>query len=211
MSVAGLFHPDSGADRHTRDRALSTAAGISCRRTSGAWAMCFRRRGCSRISVRQNLLYGRRFAPETSGASRPEGVRPDRRPAGHRPSCSTGVRGTCRAARRSASPSAGRSCRGPRCCWRMSRWPPSMPSERKKSCRISRVAGRSSGADPLCEPRRERGRAACHHGRRAGGGARSAQRPRSRGAGRSGRRPAGPKGRRCASWRRGWCATTRMA
>jgi hypothetical protein len=36
----------------TGDTVSSTAAaGISCRRTSGAWAMCFRRRGCFRISM----------------------------------------------------------------------------------------------------------------------------------------------------------------
>jgi molybdate transport system ATP-binding protein len=67
-AVAGLFHLIPGGSPHPRPCSSTAPPAFSCRRTSGAWAMCFRRRGCSRISVRQNLLYGPVRAQNRGGA-----------------------------------------------------------------------------------------------------------------------------------------------
>jgi hypothetical protein len=48
-AVAGLLQPDPGVSPLPDAVLFDSAAGISCRRTSAAWATCFRRRGCFRI------------------------------------------------------------------------------------------------------------------------------------------------------------------
>jgi ABC-type Fe3+/spermidine/putrescine transport system ATPase subunit len=94
------------------------------------------------LDVRRNLTLWATVRAAASGRGRGGGVRPDRRPAGPVPAARPASAGPFGRRDGSASPSAGRSCRGPALLlWPMSRWPPSMPIGRKKSCRISRGCG----------------------------------------------------------------------
>jgi energy-coupling factor transporter ATP-binding protein EcfA2 len=138
-AVAGLFHPDP-ADRTPEAvlfdsgrrpfRAAAQAAHGLCVSGGAAVPASPCARTCLWAPVRARPMEALDAEWSSTGSSTcwASGLL-DRRP------------GTCRAARPSVWPSAGRSCRGPRCCWRMSRWPPSMPIERKKSSRISNGCG----------------------------------------------------------------------
>jgi molybdate transport system ATP-binding protein len=114
-SVAGLLEPDQGRIATAPTRSSSTAPpAIFVPPHKRRMGYVFQEaRLFPHLDVRRNLTYGRRFAPRGPGRGRGRRSSTGSSTCWACRGCSTGVRGTCRAARRSASPSAGRSCRDP--------------------------------------------------------------------------------------------------
>ena len=111
--IAGLIRPDAGPRRGRRRGAgRHRRAASSCRAHRRRIGYVFQEaRLFPHLTVRQNLLYGRWFAPRGRARRR---SRRGRRPARHRPPARRGGRRGCRAARSSASPSAARCSPSPR-------------------------------------------------------------------------------------------------
>ncbi len=133
--IAGLIRPEHGRVVVDGETLTDTERGIFVPPKKRRVGYVFQEgRLFPHLTVRQNLLYGRWFAPEGRSAQAKSTMSSS---CSASADCSAAARRICRAARSSASRSAGRCWRA-RACWSWtSRWPRSTRRARPRSCPIS--------------------------------------------------------------------------